>query len=90
MTICDFYIYGVVDGTGEHLIAVVEVTDQCILLEGFLPDDHPTDPGKEFEFESDAYHLKEWAEENGMRTFKHGFMINQIGEPFKIYENEDD
>lgn len=90
MTVCDFYIYGVVDGTGEHLLAVVEETEQCIILTGVFPDDHPNHPGEEFDFESDAYHLREWAEENGMRTFKCGYMFNQIGPPFKVYENEAD
>jgi len=83
---CDFYIFGLVDGLGDTIQAPVEDPSETICIDGYMPEDHPKHPGEKFYFESDAYHLKQWAEENGMVAFKHGYMYNQLPKPHVVYE----
>ncbi len=85
---CDFYVFGVIDGEGEVQQDVCVETGDTICLEGWYPQDHHTEPGERWYFESDAYHLKQWAEENGMKAFKHGYMFDQLPEPHDKYEDE--
>lgn len=82
----DFYVFGLIDGLGDIHRDVVTETGDTIFIEGYFPSDHPTDPGALFCFESDAYHLSDWAKENGMKAFKYGYKYESLGEPWKIYE----
>jgi len=54
-------------------------TADTVCIEGRLPAEHPDNPGERFYFESEAYHLKKWAEENGMVSFEHGFDWGALG-----------
>jgi hypothetical protein len=85
MTHPDFYVFGLVDGAGDLIRCVVEDEYDTICIDGYLPADHPKDPGSEFHFESDAYHLDKWAKENGMVPFKHGYKFDQLSEPWRVY-----
>jgi len=82
MTHADFYVFGLVDGEGELIRAVVNDPSDTICIEGSLPGDHSADPNGRFHFESDAYHLSAWARENGMSAFQHGYMYDQLSEPW--------
>lgn len=89
----DFYIFGIIDGLGDVHRAVCLETGDTIYLEGYMPDKlpegHPKPEwaGEMFYYESDAYHLKQWAADNGMESFKHGYKYDDLGEPWKVYED---
>lgn len=72
MSIPDFHVYGVVDGKGEIVQTVCDDPSDTICLDGRY------DTGKVWHFESDAYHLANFAREKGFEFFHYGCMFSEI------------
>lgn len=68
----DFYVLGVLDEGGHEYKTVCEDMADVI----FLP---------EIGFESEAYHLKEWASNGPYRYFKYGYTWSDLGDPNYVY-----
>ena len=81
MNYADFYIFGVIDACGETVQAVCDDPSDIIQIHADVVG------GGRDTFESDAYHLKAWAESHGLKHFKHGYKFAQLGEPWKVYED---
>jgi hypothetical protein len=71
----DFYVFGIVDAVGDSHRAVCDETGDSIYVEGLKTD------GTYEHFESDAYHLRDWAEEHGFTYFCYGYLYTSLGEP---------
>jgi hypothetical protein len=71
----DFYVFGVIDANGDTHRDVVPNTGDDIYIAALTEGDYYE------EFESDAYHLKEWAAANGFTYFVQGFKWSSLGKP---------